>query len=139
VHDEPDRCEGDFALAGRFRTKMRRIPEPAQGERAVALEDEAIAELHLDPRAKRTREAILNAFVGLALERRYDAIRTTDLIAAAGVGRSTFYEHFRSKDDVLVAAMDPILLPLAGAVTGRASPAYLRSALDHVWQQRAFA
>ncbi|NIJ21379.1 AcrR family transcriptional regulator [Sphingomonas naasensis] len=92
-----------------------------------------------DPRAERTRAAILGAFTELLFSRRYDAIRTADLIAAAGIGRSTFYEHFRGKDDVLVAATEPVLQTLAAAALDRASPAQLRAMLDHVWRQRGFA
>lgn len=90
-----------------------------------------------DPRAQRTRQAILDAFVGLVFERRYDAIRTVDLIAAAEVGRATFYEHFRGKEAVLVEVMTPILLPLANAATGRANAAMVRSTLDHIWERRS--
>lgn len=89
-----------------------------------------------DPRTGRTRDAILAAFRALALERRYDAIRVTDLIAEAGIGRATFYEHFRGKDDVLLAAMEPILQPMARAALGRPVEAHLRATLDHVWEQR---
>ncbi|MCX8474271.1 MAG: TetR/AcrR family transcriptional regulator [Sphingomonas sp.] len=92
-----------------------------------------------DPRAQRTREAILGAFVQLVLSRRYDAIRTGELIAAAGVGRATFYEHFRGKDDVLVAATEPILRTLANAALGRASKVQVHATLEHVWQRRGFA
>jgi AcrR family transcriptional regulator len=53
------------------------------------------------------------------------------------VGRSTFYEHFRSKDDVLFAAMEPLLLTLANAALNRASKAQVRAMLDHIWEQRA--
>jgi AcrR family transcriptional regulator len=95
------------------------------------------SEANLDPRARATRDAILRAFVQLVLDRRYDAIRTADLIAGSGVGRSTFYEHFRSKDEVLLAAIEPLFLPLASAAAGRASKAQLRAMLDHFWQQRA--
>lgn len=91
----------------------------------------------LHRRARRTRDSIVEAFVRLALEQRYDTIRTADLIASAAVGRSTFYEHFRGKDEILVAAMEPVLLPLANAAL--ASTAHVRSTLDHVWRQRAFA
>lgn len=90
-----------------------------------------------DPRTGRTRQAIVSTFRGLALERRYDAIRVTDLIAAVGIGRATFYEHFRGKDDVLLAAMEPILQPMARAALGRPVEAHLRATLDHVWQQRS--
>lgn len=92
-----------------------------------------------DPRTGRTREAVLAAFRALALGRRYDAIRVTDLIAEAGIGRATFYEHFRGKDDVLLAAMEPILQPMARAALGRPVEAHLRATLDHVWQQRMVA
>lgn len=93
----------------------------------------------LDRRTQRTRLAVFNALVGLIFTRRYDTIRTTDLIEAAGVGRSTFYEHFRNKDDVLVSVIDPIFIPLAAAATGRGSHVAVRAMLDHVWEQRALA
>lgn len=89
------------------------------------------------PRTGRTRDATLAAFRKLALERRYDAIRVTDLIAAAGIGRATFYEHFGGKDDVLLVAMEPVLQPMARAALGRPVEAHLRATLDHVWQQRS--
>jgi AcrR family transcriptional regulator len=93
----------------------------------------------LDRRTQRTRMAIFNALIGLIFTRRYDTIRTADLIEAAGVGRSTFYEHFRNKDDVLISVIDPIFIPLAAAATGRGSHAAVKTMLDHVWEQRALA
>lgn len=93
----------------------------------------------LDRRTQRTRKAIFDALIRLIFAQRYDTIRTADLIEAAGIGRSTFYEHFRGKDDVLVAVIDPIFLPLASAAAGRGSRAALRATLEHVWEQRAFA
>jgi AcrR family transcriptional regulator len=92
-----------------------------------------------DPRARHTRDAILGAFVPLVLTRRYDTLRTAELIAAAGVGRSTFYEHFHSKDAVLVAATEPLLHTLASAALGRAGKVQVRATLEHIWQQRGFA
>jgi AcrR family transcriptional regulator len=91
----------------------------------------------LDQRVRHTRISIVEALVRLALDRRYDQIKTSDLIAAAGVGRSTFYEHFRSKDEVLLTAMEPLLLPIANAAAGRGAKAHLRAMLDHAWHQRA--
>lgn len=93
----------------------------------------------LDRRSLRTRAAIFEALMKLVFSRRYEAIRTADVIAIAGVGRSTFYEHFRNKDDVLVAVIDPLLTPLAAAATGRGSLAALKTMLEHVWLQRALA
>lgn len=92
-----------------------------------------------DPRTRRTRQRILRALTQLALQRRYDSIRIEELVAASGVGRSTFYEHFGSKDAVLLAAMEPILLPLANAAAGRGARAQLRMMAQHLWEQRAAA
>ncbi|MBX9575312.1 MAG: TetR/AcrR family transcriptional regulator; helix-turn-helix transcriptional regulator [Caulobacteraceae bacterium] len=75
----------------------------------------------------------------LIFTRRYGDIRTAELIEAAGVGRSTFYEHFRSKDDVLVAIIDPIFTPLADAAAGRGGVVAVQGILAHVWEQRAAA
>ena len=84
-----------------------------------------------------TREAVQRAFVALLFHRRYDAIRVGDIIALAGIGRSTFYNHFRSKDEILLAAIEPILVALADAATGRAGVGGLSEILTHVWDQRA--
>ncbi len=90
-----------------------------------------------DQRAVRTRQAILEAFVGLVMDRRYDMILIADLVAAAGVGRATFYEHFHSKDDILLAAMEPILLALATAASGRAARPYVHGMIGHLWERRS--
>ncbi len=90
-------------------------------------------------RRARTRDAVLQAFATLALERRYDRIGIADLIATTGIGRSTFYEHFAGKHDVLLATLEPVLLALANAASGRASVPVVRMMLDHVWGQRAWS
>ena len=92
-----------------------------------------------DRRKIRTRQAILGALTQLMFARRYGAIRTADLIEAAGVGRSTFYEHFRSKDEVLVALVDPLFSPLADAAAGRGNVFAVEAVLNHLWDQRAVA
>ena len=93
----------------------------------------------LDRRSQRTRKAVFDAFTRLIFSHRYSAIRTSDLIEEAGVGRSTFYEHFRNKDDVMVWAIDPIFAPLAEAAAGQANLPRLRLVLDHLWERRALA
>lgn len=92
-----------------------------------------------DRRTQRTRKAISDAFIGLLFSCRYSAIRTADVIEAAGVGRSTFYEHFRNKDDVLVAVIEPLFTPLANAAAGCGNLGSVQFMLDHVWEQRANA
>ncbi len=55
-----------------------------------------------DRRTIKTISALRTALIGLILEKRYDAITVQDIIDRANVGRSTFYTHFRDKEDVLV-------------------------------------
>lgn len=86
-----------------------------------------------------TEIAIVEAFRTLAIERRYGAIRVTDIIHHAGVGKSTFYEHFQGKDDVLFTAMRPVLLMLATAASGRAARSYVRPVIKHLWERRLVA
>lgn len=92
-----------------------------------------------DRRKIRTRQAILGALTQLMFTRRYGAIRTADLIETAGVGRSTFYDHFRSRDEVLVALVDPLFAPLADAAAGRGNVFAVEAVLNHLWEQRAVA
>ena len=94
-------------------------------------------ETDLDRRTLRTRTAVQDAFIRLIFGGRYDRISTAALIAEAGIGKSTFYEHYRSKDDVLVAVIDPLFVPLAEAAVGRGGLIPLRAMLDHIWEQRA--
>ncbi len=58
-----------------------------------------------DRRVVRTRELLLDAFVSLLLERGYERMTVQDLLDRAGVGRATFYAHFRSKDDLLTSSV----------------------------------
>ena len=92
-----------------------------------------------DRRATRTRRALLNAFVGLILERRYDEISVAAIIARADVGRSTFYEHFRGKDDLLHESMNWLLVMIADAAGPAPNPDQLAFAVAHFWQNRRLA
>lgn len=91
-----------------------------------------------DSRAQRTRMAVFNAFRDLVLSRRYDDIRVAEIIDSAGIGRSTFYEHFNSKDDVLLTSIEPLFAVLADIPKG-AHRDKVRFVLTHFWEQRAFA
>ena len=53
-----------------------------------------------DRRTRRTQTSLQQALRSLILEKSYDAITVEDITARADVGRSTFYLHFRGKDDL---------------------------------------
>ncbi len=93
--------------------------------------------ISINTRSARTRAAIIEAFINTMFERRYDAIRVSDLITSAKVSKSTFYEHFRSKNDVMIVAMQPVVLALATAASGRAARAYVQNAVRHLWERRS--
>lgn len=90
----------------------------------------------LDPRRRKTREALQSAFMSLALRRRYHEIRIDDILEASGVARSTFYEHFSGKDALLAVSMDSVLSLLAQIPTGKASARQLATLLAHFWENR---
>ncbi|MBI3738371.1 MAG: TetR family transcriptional regulator [Chloroflexi bacterium] len=51
----------------------------------------------LDPRVKRTRNLILQAFGGLLAEKGFESISVQDITDKAQVNRATFYAHFPDK------------------------------------------
>jgi AcrR family transcriptional regulator len=93
----------------------------------------------MDRRSVRTRRALLAAFIELVLERGYAAIGIADIVQLADIGRSTFYAHFRSKDELLIASMQWMFDILADS----AIPGAPRDALDglvaHFWSNRRLA
>lgn len=57
----------------------------------------------LDVRAARSQRALGEALIALMLDEQFDRITVQQVLDRAGVGRSTFYAHFRSKDDLLLS------------------------------------
>ncbi len=55
-----------------------------------------------DRRVERTKRLLTEALMELVRERDYDDITVQDILDRADVGRSTFYAHFRNKDQLLL-------------------------------------
>ncbi|MFC4372648.1 TetR/AcrR family transcriptional regulator [Nocardia halotolerans] len=64
---------------------------------------------HSDRRVRRTRDNLHRALIELMIERDYDRVTVSDIIDRADVGRSTFYAHYRDKDDLLLVSCTEFL------------------------------
>jgi AcrR family transcriptional regulator len=62
-----------------------------------------------DRRSQRTRQALHNALIELMLEKHYGAITVQDIIDKANIGRSTFYAHYRDKEDLLTSQIEEMI------------------------------
>lgn len=69
-----------------------------------------------DRRSQRTRHLLSAAFVQLMREKGYSAITVSDLIERANIGRSTFYSHYRDKDDLFVHELDRVIEVLSSGI-----------------------
>jgi len=69
-----------------------------------------------DRRAARTREMLIHALLELVEDKHYDQITVQDIVQRANVGRSTFYAHYQSKDDLLMSGFEQQLRRLAGQI-----------------------
>jgi AcrR family transcriptional regulator len=62
-----------------------------------------------DRRIQKTRDLLHRALAALIREKPYDSISVKEILGRADVGRSTFYTHFRDKDELLVSAIHDLL------------------------------
>ena len=67
----------------------------------------------MDRRIGRTRDSLHQALLALLLEKPYDSITVQHVLDRANVGRSTFYTHFKDKEDLLVSGVDNLRVHLS--------------------------
>ena len=90
----------------------------------------------LNRRSDRTRTELMSAFSGLVFAKGFENVSVKDVITSAGIARSTFYEHFSNKEDVLRACMTRFFDIVADCVSTDEMPAELPKVLDHLWSNR---
>ena len=72
------------------------------------------------PAAQR-REEVLQAALALFAERGYDAVVMDEIARACGIARTSLYEYFRSKEEILLALIDQVIAQAPSGVPAGAS------------------
>ncbi len=70
-----------------------------------------------DRRVNRTRRQLREALTALILEKGYDAITIEDITDRADLGRTTFYLHYRGKEELLLESIGTTAQELYDQVT----------------------
>ncbi|HZS07947.1 MAG TPA: TetR/AcrR family transcriptional regulator [Blastocatellia bacterium] len=95
-----------------------------------------------DRRVRRTRDTLGDALITLMHEKPFDSITVQDVLDLAGVSRSTFYLHFRDKEDLFLSDADEFFQHMASLLTTRAEEsgrvAPVREMFTHVAGLGAF-
>ncbi len=95
-----------------------------------------------DRRIQKTQNLLHEALASLIREKPYDSIVVKEILDRANVGRSTFYTHFRDKDDLLVSGIHDMLrsVPATGLSTsGKSYERIITFSLpifEHIHQHR---
>lgn len=87
----------------------------------------------------RARKRLIEAFNQLVFDRTPSPIRVNQIVEKAGVGRSTFYDHFRSAEAIHMEALSRPLSHLAAPAAGTGEVEHLEWFLEHFWANRSRA
>jgi AcrR family transcriptional regulator len=95
-----------------------------------------------DRRILRTRNRLGDALMALLEERSFDKITVQDVLDRAGVGRSTFYVHYRDKQDLFLSDVEDFFELCSGLLKRHnASPDRLlpvQEVFAHIREMRDF-
>lgn len=72
-----------------------------------------------DQRTRRTHERLGRALLKLMIEKPIDKVTVQEVLDRASVGRSTFYLHFRDKNDLLLSQLEMFLATMSNMLSLR--------------------
>jgi AcrR family transcriptional regulator len=116
--------------------------KPEGKSRAKSPARKSKARPKMDRRTRRTRDALGDALVELMHERPFKSITVQDVLDRAEVGRSTFYTHYRDKDDLFLSDVEDFwemistMLERSGEESNRVAP--VCELFSHVAKAKAF-
>jgi AcrR family transcriptional regulator len=70
-----------------------------------------------DQRVRRTRDRLGDAMMELLVQKPFDDITVQDVLDGAGVSRSTFYAHYRDKNDLFLSDAEDFFESMATALS----------------------
>src|SRR5437868_4122286 len=70
-----------------------------------------------DQRVRRTRDRLGDALMELLVQKPFDDITVQDVLERAGVSRSTFYTHYRDKNDLFLSDAEDFFEAMATALS----------------------
>ena len=96
----------------------------------------------IDRRVLHTRDALGDALVNLMREKPFETITVQQVLDRAGIGRSTFYAHYRDKDDLFMSDVEEFwegmstLISRRGEASDRVAP--VTEFFGHIAEAREF-
>src|SRR6266849_3111546 len=93
-----------------------------------------------DQRIRRTCERLGSALVTLIQEKPIDDVTVQEVLDRASVGRSTFYLHYRDKDDLLLSQLEKFLETMSTALSIRKEESHrvvpVAELFEHIGSQK---
>ena len=93
-----------------------------------------------DARIRRTHERLGSALVAMIQEKPIDEVTVQEVLDRASVGRSTFYLHFRDKNDLLLSQLETFLETMSTALSISREQSYrvvpVEELFSHIGNQR---
>jgi len=153
VHIASYLCKAVQVAASHHRhtdARQTRLTRPQKFHNALTRRGTNLAEIQTgkepsppDPRILRSREKIRQSFVGAMQRDGTEDLNVREVLAGSGVGSSTFYRHYTSKEDVIAeiarneieglnASIFPILMQESNRVACLASAEHIEAHRE-VW------
>ena len=105
---KPSQAQSFKAQSFKAQSFIAKLPEarPKEVKPVIEAKKKTRQRRTSDLRIRRTRSRLSNALVELMRDKPIDQITVQEVLDHAGVGRSTFYLHYRDKDDLFLDQME---------------------------------
>lgn len=110
--------------------KERSAPQKERGQEGQR--DEPVRKS--DQRTRRTRQQLGMALIELILEKPMAQVTVQEILDRASVGRSTFYLHFRDKNDLLLSELEMFLETMSTVLSIRKEESHRVAPVDEMFR-----